>query len=35
MTLDDLLALQAVGMQILDTRDPGEFASDESASIIS
>lgn len=26
MTLDDLLALQAVGMQILDTRDPGEFA---------
>ena len=26
MTLDDLLALQAVGAQILDTRDPGEFA---------
>jgi hydroxyacylglutathione hydrolase len=26
MTLDDLLALQKVGAQILDTRDPGEFA---------
>jgi hydroxyacylglutathione hydrolase len=26
MTLDDLLALQDVGAQILDTRDPGEFA---------
>jgi len=26
MTLDDLLALQVVGAQILDTRDPGEFA---------
>jgi hydroxyacylglutathione hydrolase len=26
MTLDDLLALQAVGAQILDTRDPAEFA---------
>jgi hydroxyacylglutathione hydrolase len=26
MTLDDLLALHAVGAQILDTRDPGEFA---------
>jgi hydroxyacylglutathione hydrolase len=26
MTLDDLLALQEVGAQILDTRDPGEFA---------
>jgi hydroxyacylglutathione hydrolase len=26
MTLDDLLALQAVGAQILDTRDPSEFA---------
>src|SRR5271169_3672956 len=26
MTLDDLLALQQVGAQILDTRDPGEFA---------
>jgi rhodanese-related sulfurtransferase len=26
MTLDGLLALQAVGAQILDTRDPGEFA---------
>jgi len=26
MALDDLLALQAVGAQILDTRDPGEFA---------
>jgi hydroxyacylglutathione hydrolase len=26
MTLDDLLALQAVGAQILDSRDPGEFA---------
>jgi hydroxyacylglutathione hydrolase len=26
MTLDDVLALQAVGAQILDTRDPGEFA---------
>jgi len=26
MTLDDLLGLQAVGAQILDTRDPGEFA---------
>src|ERR1700739_139750 len=26
MTLDDLLALQTVGAQILDTRDPGEFA---------
>src|SRR6202049_54314 len=26
MTLDDLLALQAVCAQILDTRDPGEFA---------
>ena len=27
MALDDLLALQEVGAQILDTRDPGEFAS--------
>jgi len=27
MTLDDVLAMQAVGAQILDTRDPGEFAS--------
>lgn len=27
MTLDDLLALQEVGAQILDSRDPGEFAS--------
>lgn len=26
MTLDDLLALQAAGAQILDTRDPAEFA---------
>jgi len=26
MTLDDLLALQEVGAQILDPRDPGEFA---------
>lgn len=26
MTLDDVLALQSVGAQILDTRDPGEFA---------
>jgi hydroxyacylglutathione hydrolase len=26
MTLDDLLALQEVGAQILDTRDPAEFA---------
>ncbi len=26
MTLDDVLALQAAGAQILDTRDPGEFA---------
>jgi hydroxyacylglutathione hydrolase len=26
MTLDDLLGLRAVGAQILDTRDPGEFA---------
>ena len=26
MTLDDLLALQKAGAQILDTRDPGEFA---------
>jgi hydroxyacylglutathione hydrolase len=26
MTLDDLLGLQAVGAQILDTRDPAEFA---------
>src|SRR5580700_9381552 len=26
MTLDDLLALRGVGAQILDTRDPGEFA---------
>ena len=26
MTLDDLLALQKVGAQVLDTRDPGEFA---------
>jgi hydroxyacylglutathione hydrolase len=26
MTLDDLLAMQQVGAQILDTRDPGEFA---------
>ena len=26
MMLDDVLALQAVGAQILDTRDPGEFA---------
>jgi hydroxyacylglutathione hydrolase len=26
MTLDDLLALQSVAAQILDTRDPGEFA---------
>lgn len=26
MTLDDVLALQAIGAQILDTRDPGEFA---------
>jgi hydroxyacylglutathione hydrolase len=26
MSLDDVLALQAVGAQILDTRDPGEFA---------
>ncbi len=26
MTLDDVLALQEVGAQILDTRDPGEFA---------
>ena len=27
MTLDDLLALQTAGAQILDTRDPAEFAS--------
>lgn len=27
MTLEDLLGLQAVGAQILDTRDPAEFAS--------
>ncbi|HVA94768.1 MAG TPA: MBL fold metallo-hydrolase [Candidatus Dormibacteraeota bacterium] len=27
MTLDDVLAAQAAGAQILDTRDPGEFAS--------
>ncbi|MBZ5658979.1 MAG: MBL fold metallo-hydrolase [Acidobacteriia bacterium] len=27
MTLDDVLALQSVGAQILDTRDAGEFAS--------
>ena len=27
MTLEDVLALQAVGAQILDTREPGEFAS--------
>jgi hydroxyacylglutathione hydrolase len=26
LTLDDLLALQEIGAQILDTRDPGEFA---------
>jgi hydroxyacylglutathione hydrolase len=26
MALDDLLALQEIGAQILDTRDPGEFA---------
>ena len=26
MALDDLLALQKIGAQILDTRDPGEFA---------
>jgi hydroxyacylglutathione hydrolase len=26
MTLDELLALQEIGAQILDTRDPGEFA---------
>ncbi len=26
MTLEDVLALQTVGAQILDTRDPGEFA---------
>jgi hydroxyacylglutathione hydrolase len=26
MTLDDVLALQEVGAQILDTRDPGDFA---------
>ncbi len=26
MTLDDVLALQKIGAQILDTRDPGEFA---------
>jgi glyoxylase-like metal-dependent hydrolase (beta-lactamase superfamily II) len=26
MTLDDLLAMQGIGAQILDTRDPGEFA---------
>jgi glyoxylase-like metal-dependent hydrolase (beta-lactamase superfamily II) len=26
MTLDELLALQDIGAQILDTRDPGEFA---------
>jgi hydroxyacylglutathione hydrolase len=26
MTLDDLLGLQAIGAQILDTRDPGDFA---------
>jgi rhodanese-related sulfurtransferase len=26
LTLDQLLALQSVGAQILDTRDPGEFA---------
>jgi glyoxylase-like metal-dependent hydrolase (beta-lactamase superfamily II)/rhodanese-related sulfurtransferase len=26
MTLDDVLALQMIGAQILDTRDPGEFA---------
>ena len=26
LTLDDLLALQAAGAQILDTRDPAEFA---------
>ncbi len=26
MTLDDLLGMKAVGAQILDTRDPGEFA---------
>jgi hydroxyacylglutathione hydrolase len=26
MTLDDVLALQAVGAQIIDTRDPSEFA---------
>jgi glyoxylase-like metal-dependent hydrolase (beta-lactamase superfamily II) len=27
MTLDDVLALQGIGAQILDTRDPSEFAS--------
>jgi hypothetical protein len=26
LTLDDVLALQAVGAQVLDTRDPAEFA---------
>src|SRR6185295_5894761 len=26
VTLDDVLALQAVGAQVLDTRDPAEFA---------
>jgi len=26
MTLDEMLAMQAAGAQILDTRDPGEFA---------
>jgi hydroxyacylglutathione hydrolase len=35
MTLDDVLALQRFGAQILDTRDPGEFASAHLAGSIS
>jgi len=26
MTVDEVLAMQEIGAQILDTRDPGEFA---------
>ncbi|HEX3371599.1 MAG TPA: MBL fold metallo-hydrolase [Candidatus Acidoferrales bacterium] len=35
MTLDDVLALQQIGAQILDTRDPGEFAAAHLAGSIS
>jgi rhodanese-related sulfurtransferase len=35
MTLEDVLALQQIGAQILDTRDPGEFAAAHLAGSIS